>query len=125
MNRRRQLICSFLDGFTLLEVLIAVAIIGAVVTVLMQSLSRHLELLNNQKKVTRAVFLAEELLGEITPQNMNSEAIKLRLKEAQKDGFDINITVKEGPIEGLKILIIKIGFEKDSIEVKKVVPGYL
>ncbi len=111
-------------GFTLLEVLVAVAIIGGTVVVLMQSLSWHLDLLATHRKATEAVFLAEDLLREVTPQNMDSPAIKTRVEEAEKEGLKVRFSTKAGPIEGIKVLVVEVGYDAGRVEMKKVIPGY-
>ncbi|RME62390.1 MAG: type II secretion system protein [Nitrospirae bacterium] len=126
MRKKKNRPLSYIGGpgFTLLEVLVAVAIIGGTVVVLMQSLSWHLELLGTHKKATEAVFLAEDILREVTPRNMDSPAIKTRLEEARKDGFDVRITTEEGPIEGIKTMVVEVFYDRESVQFKKVLPGY-
>ncbi len=112
-------------GFTLLEVLVAVAIVGGVVVVLMQSLSWHLDLLASQKKATEAVYLAEDLLDVLTPANMDSPAIKTRLEQARKDGFEVYLKATEAPVAGVKVLVVEVHYDGEEFVLKKVVPGYM
>ncbi|MCD6319120.1 MAG: type II secretion system protein [Candidatus Desulfofervidaceae bacterium] len=52
-------------GFTLLEVLIALAITGILLIVLIYTLNYHLELVQEQETATIAYFLAREKIQEI------------------------------------------------------------
>jgi hypothetical protein len=55
--------------------------------------------------------------------NLDSPAIKTRINEARKDGFDIKIYTKEGPLEGIKVLVLEVHYGREVYTVKKVVPG--
>jgi len=52
-------------GFTLLEVIIAVAIIGSSLAILLGAVNKNLMMASQSKNITIASFLAQKRLGEI------------------------------------------------------------
>lgn len=59
------------NGFTLLEVMIAVAIIAIALTTLLGSQSQSVSFANNAKFETMAALLAQSKMSEITTQKAN------------------------------------------------------
>ena len=53
------------QGFTLLEVIIAVAIIGSSLAILLGAVNKNLLMASQSKNITIASFLAQKKLGEI------------------------------------------------------------
>ena len=68
MNSR----CRHQNGFTLLEVMIALVIIATVLVALLGLQSRTINLSDRQQKVTQATMLAQEQMSEIELAGENS-----------------------------------------------------
>ncbi len=70
--------CRYSEGFTLLEVMIAVAILAGVIVTVITSLNYHIGVVERNKDITIATLLAREKLEEI---RING------IKETQKGDF--------------------------------------
>ncbi|GBD95474.1 hypothetical protein BMS3Bbin05_01079 [bacterium BMS3Bbin05] len=95
----------FLSGFTLLEIMIALAIIGIALTVIIQTVNYHANIMYENTLTTRMFQLAKEKIYEMemTPQNSGGDI--------DKTGFKY-----ENTITGIE--------NSNIIELKTVVKGY-
>jgi len=76
---RRLRAASGKSGFTLLEVIIAVAIIGSSLAILLGAVNKNLLLASQSKNITIASFLAQRKMGEVEvegfPEIGNQEGV--------------------------------------------------
>ena len=95
----------FLSGFTLLEIMIALAIIGIALTVIIQTVNYHADIMYENTLTTRMFQLAKEKIYEMemTPQNSGGDI--------DATGFKYENTITQ--IE-----------DSDIIKLKTVVKGY-
>jgi len=80
-------------GFTLLEVLAAVAIIGIVFTTLMRAQSEGLRSEGSSKRRLEASLLADEVLAEIEEQIAGGAEIEIGVEERDEEPFTVEIEV--------------------------------
>lgn len=80
------------DGFTLLEILVAVAIIGISLTVIIQLFSSNLRAISVSKDYVHAVLKAEERMRELLEEENLSEG---HYSEQTEDGYKIDIYISK------------------------------
>lgn len=96
------------DGFTLLEILVAVAIIGIALTVIIQLFSSNLRAISVSKDYVHAVIKAEEKMRELLEEEDLSEG---HYSEQTEDGYKIDIYVskfQEDKSENLQVDLMQI-----------------
>lgn len=95
------------EGFTLLEVMISVAVAGALLVTLLYTLNYHLGIADRHETVTMATLLGMEKLAEVRQNPSQSEgefpppyenyAFKTEIQGTQYPGVsEISVTVKAG-----------------------------
>ncbi len=105
----------FSEGFTLLEVLIAVAILaGAVVTILF-SLNYHLDLLQRQAFLTEATEFAKELFEEISEGTIPPDG------EVPDSNLHYRVLLQEGPLTGIYMVVLEVEKGSDTIIMKRLI----
>ncbi len=105
----------FSEGFTLLEVLIAVAILaGAVVTILF-SLNYHLDLLQRQAFLTEATEFAKELFEEISEGAIPPDG------EARYSNLHYRVLLQEGTLTGIYMVVLEVEKGSDTIIMKRLI----
>ncbi|MEN6624574.1 MAG: prepilin-type N-terminal cleavage/methylation domain-containing protein [Smithella sp.] len=95
-------------GFTLLEVLVSLAIMAIAVTMISQLFSANLRSVANSEDMTSAVIRAESRMRDLTSGNSLSEKV---LNENTDDGyrFDISITeILKDRTDNLPVKLMKI-----------------
>jgi general secretion pathway protein I len=98
------------DGFTLLEVLIAIAIVGSLLVTLIYTLNYHLGLAERQKTITIATLLAKNKMTSVENNPENKKGVF----EAPYDSYTYESFVKEAPYIGISeiVVIVKSGNEE-------------
>jgi general secretion pathway protein I len=98
------------EGFTLLEVLIALAIVGGLLVTLIYTLNYHLSLAERQETITVATLLAK---NKITEMEKVPEGKKGFFDEPY-DNYSYETFVKESPYIGISeiVVTVKAGNEK-------------
>ncbi len=107
------------SGFTLLEVIIAVAIIGSSLAILLGAVNKNLVLASQSKNITIASFLAQRKMGEIEvegfPEIGNQEGVFEEHPE-----FRWYLSVQPYNIEQLgteiRIVILTVSWDEGSRE---------
>lgn len=84
MNRR--------DGFTLLEVLVALSILGIAITIILQLFSANLRALSASEDYVLAVTKAEARMREVLDDNDLSEK---SWSEITDDGYRVDVSINE------------------------------
>jgi prepilin-type N-terminal cleavage/methylation domain-containing protein len=80
-------------GFTLLEVLAAVAIIGIVFSTLMRAQSEGLRSEGSSKRRLEASLLADEVLAEVEEQISTGAEMELGVEQRDEDPFTVEIEI--------------------------------
>ena len=98
------------DGFTLLEVLIALAIVGGLLITLIYTLNYHLGLAERQETITIATLLAKNKMADMekVPEN------KKDVFEEPYNNYAYETSVKESPYIGISeiVVVVKAGHEE-------------
>jgi len=98
-------LCNSPSGFTLLEVLVAILIIGIAISVVLQLFSANLQAIGVSGDYVAAVTRAESKMREILDdQNLSEKAFA----ETTDDGFRIDVAVTDALRERTEDLEVKL-----------------
>jgi len=99
------------EGFTLLEVMISLAIIGGVLLTLIYSLNYHLGIAGRHEALTVASMLAKEKMAdaELSPLSTSGDF------EAPYEAFHYKTDVSESEFPGFSELSVTVTTEKESV----------
>lgn len=95
-------------GFTLLEILVALAIVGIALTGVLQIFSSDLKGITEADDYVKAAIKAESVMREILD---NDELEEGSWVESTEDGYDISVTVKgieEERTEDLSVRLLEV-----------------
>ncbi len=92
MIRRQEGTEARRSGFTLLEILVAIAILGIAVTVVLQLFSANLRAISTSGDYVSAVTKAEAKMREILSDDKLSEK---SLSETTDDGYKIDVSIND------------------------------
>lgn len=102
-------------GFTLLEVLIALAIVGGLLVTLIYTLNYHLSIVERHEAITTATLLAKDKLIEM---EKNPEDKKGNFDEPYK-GYTYETFVKESPYVGISEIIVVVRSDKEEVKLNE------
>lgn len=113
-------------GFTLLEVLVALAILGIAITVVLQLFSANLRAISSSEKYVSALIKAEARMREILDDEKLSEK---SWYETTDDGYRVDVSVSDSlkdRTDNLQIKVLEInltlrwttGIKEKSIALK-------
>ena len=106
-------------GFTLLEVIIAVAIIGSSLAILLGAVNKNLLLASQSKNITIASFLAQRKMGEIEVEGFPELGNQEGVFEEQPE-FRWYLSVQPYNIEQLgteiRIVILTVSWDEGNKE---------
>lgn len=109
-------------GFTLLEILVAIAIIGITLTIILQLFSSNLRAVTASKDYVQATVKAEERMRALLEEELSEG----HYTEQSEDGYTIDIDVKkvmEDKTENLQVELVEIGLSvkwQDGFKEKKI-----
>jgi prepilin-type N-terminal cleavage/methylation domain-containing protein len=104
-------------GFTLLEVMISLAIVGGLLVTLVHTLNYQLGVVERQEVITTATLLAKGKLVET--ENTRSVG-----KGSFKDpyvGYTYETAIKDSPYFGISEIIVKVRSEKEEVTLNEFV----
>ena len=104
-------------GFTLLEVMISVAIVGGLLITLLYTLSYNLGITERQFAVTSITNLAKEKIKEMEE---NPQENKGRFTEPY-DMLNYETKVKDSAFNGMSEITVVVGDEKESITLSELI----
>jgi general secretion pathway protein I len=104
-------------GFTLIEVMISLAIVGGLLITLIYTLSYNLGITDRQFTVTNITNLAKEKIEEL---EVNPQEIKGRFPEPY-DMLNYETKVKDSPFKGMSEIIVVVGDEKESLTLSELI----
>jgi general secretion pathway protein I len=105
------------NGFTLLEVLIALAIVGGLLVTLIYTLNYQLGLVDRQEVITVATFLAKSKIADLekSPENKKGNF------EAPYDGYSYETSVKDSPYAGISEIMVLVKRGKEEVKLNEFV----
>ena len=104
-------------GFTLLEVMISLAIVGGLLITLLYTLSYNLGITERQFAVTNITNLAKEKIVEMEE---NPQENKGRFPEPY-DTLNYETKVKDSPFNGMSEIIVVVRDGKESITLSELI----
>jgi prepilin-type N-terminal cleavage/methylation domain-containing protein len=102
---RKRNICNAAKGFTLLEVIVAIAILGIAVSVVLQLFSANLRAISTSGDYVTAATRAEAEMRNILDDKNLQEA---SFSETTPDGYRIDVSVTETLKERTENLQVKL-----------------
>jgi general secretion pathway protein I len=105
-------------GFTLLEILIALAIIGGLLVTLIYTLNYHLGIIERHRTITVATLLAKSKMNDLERSPDNKKGIF----DAPYDDYTYETFVKESPYVGVSEIIVVVKSGKEEVKLNEFVP---
>jgi general secretion pathway protein I len=105
-------------GFTLLEVLIALAIIGGLLVTLIYTLNYHLGIIERHRIITVATLLAKSKMNDLERSPDNEKGVF----DAPYDDYMYETFVKESPYVGVSEIIVVVKSGKEEVKLNEFVP---
>ena len=111
------------DGFTLLEIMVAVAVLSGLIITIIISLNYHLSIVDMDKDATIATLLAREKMEEIKIQGIPDRHEGDFAPRFQ--GFHWRYDTEEVPIKGIQKIYLTVSWAKgekvsmETYDVKK------
>jgi len=102
-------------GFTLLEVLIALAIVGGLLVTLIYTIDYQLGLVERQQTVTVATLLAKNKMMEMEKVPETGKGVF----DAPFDGFIYETSVKDSPYPGIGEIIVSVRSDKEEVKLNE------
>jgi len=106
-----------IKGFTLIEVMISLAIIGGLLITLVYTLSYNLGITDRQFTVTNITNLAKEKIEEL---EVNPQESKGRFPEPN-DMLNYETKVKDSPFKGMSEITVVVGDGKENITLSELI----
>jgi len=103
------------SGFTLLEIMISLAIIGGLLVTVIYTLNYHLSLAERQEFQTTATILSKNRLAET---EKNHVASKGEFPEPYS-GYSYETTISESPYPGVSVITVTVSRGKDNIKLSE------
>lgn len=104
-------------GFTLLEVLIALAVIGSLLVTVIYTLNYHLSLVEKQETITVATLLAKDKLAAIEKSPEESEGTY----DLPYEKYSYETFVKDSPYAGIAEIIVVVRSGHDEVTLNEFV----
>lgn len=105
------------EGFSLLEVMISLAIVGGLLITLIYTLNYHLSIAERQRIITACTFLAKQKLYQM---EKTPSATKGSFDPPFSDFF-YETTIKNSSLPSTIEVIVKVSKDKESVEFSKLI----
>jgi general secretion pathway protein I len=104
-------------GFTLLEVLIALAVIGALLVTLIYTLNYHLSLVARQETMTVATLLAKNKMAALAKSPEENKGFF----DSPYDRYSYETFVKDSPYRGIAEIAVVVRLGNDEVTLNEFV----
>jgi general secretion pathway protein I len=104
-------------GFTLLEVLIALAIVGGLLVTLIYTLNYHLSIIERQETITVSTLLAKNKIAELEKSRENKKGVF----DAPYESYTYETFIKESPYVGISEIIVVVKAGKEEVKLNEFV----
>jgi len=105
------------SGFTLLEVLISLAIIGSLLVTLIYTVNYQLGLVERQEAITVATLLAKKKMHDL---EQNPESSKGKF-ETPYEAYAYETSVKESPYTGISEIVVTVKAGREEVKLNEFV----
>jgi general secretion pathway protein I len=105
------------NGFTLLEVLIALSVIGALLVTLIYTLNYHLSLVEKQETITVATLLAKNKMADIEKSPEENKGSF----DSPYEKYSYETFVKDSPYSGIAEAIVVVRSGNDEVTLNEFV----
>lgn len=102
-------------GFTLLEVLVALAVVGGLLVTLIYTLNYHLGIVERQEAVTIAVLLAKKTMADMEKKPEISKGNY----EPPYDGYAYETAVKDSPYPGVREITVSVRTGREEVKLNE------
>jgi general secretion pathway protein I len=114
-NLQSEFCNSRKGGFTLLEVLIALAIIGSLLVTLIYTLNYHLGIVERHENVTIATLLAKSKMADLENSPENSKGNF----EAPYENYNYETFVKDSPYPDISEIVVVVRTGKEEVKMNE------
>jgi general secretion pathway protein I len=104
-------------GFTLLEIMISLAVIGGLLVTLLYTLNYHLSIAEKHEKVTIASMLAKDKISEI---EKNPATTKGEFPEPYS-GYHYITGTKESPFPGFSVIYVVVSNDREEVKLAELI----
>ena len=104
-------------GFTLLEIMISLAVIGGLLVTLLYTLNYHLSIAEKHERVTVASMLAKDKMSEI---EKNPGETKGEFPEPYS-GYRYITGMKESPFPGFSVIYVVVSTDKEEVNLAELI----
>lgn len=105
-------------GFTLLEVMIALAIAGGTLVVLLYSISYHLGVAGDQQARTVASLLCKQQLDSLKSK---PDTVKDKAFETPYEDYKYTTTIAAAGYDGLSLLTATVNHDSTAVTLREIV----
>lgn len=104
------------DGFTLLEVMIALAIVGIALVTLIGLETRTIQLAERQQRVTQSTLLAQEKMTEIEigSQSLSGTGGREGMFESPFELYRWTVDLEPTPLPGIEMVTVTVAWGEES-----------
>ncbi|MHC4154254.1 MAG: type IV pilus modification PilV family protein [Planctomycetota bacterium] len=111
-ERHKSGLWSALAGFTMVEVVVALAILGTTIVAIFGAMRNCSRAAHHARMLTKSVLLAETLLAEAK----TSDVAVFETKEGQQDPYTWTVQVAPTPIENLAAVRVEVKWQEQERE---------
>ncbi|RMG04752.1 MAG: type II secretion system protein [Nitrospirae bacterium] len=109
------------SGFTLLEVLVAVLIVGGALVVVLYSISLHLSQVQRIENITEAVLIAEDLISGKEVLNTADLGEEKVVKDDRYGRYKFRVAEAETELVGVKIREVTVWKDDEQITLRRLI----
>lgn len=104
-------------GFTLLEILIALAIVGGLLVTVISTLNYHLGIVGRHETITVATFLAKEKMADLEKNPIQEKGTF----EDPYENYTYETFVKDSPYTGISEIIVAVRTGDEEVKLNEFV----
>jgi len=102
-------------GFTLVEILIALAIVSGALVTFIYTVNYHLQILHRHESITVATLLGREKILTVTPRQRDKTG-----KFAEPFGdYSYEIEIDDSPFEDIKLIRLTVSAGREKVHLVK------
>ena len=107
------------EGFTLLEVMIALAIVGGLLVTLIYTLNYNLDIASRHEIITTATMLAKDMIADVETGGKSID-IEGKFPEPYED-YHYKVDIKDSKYPGVSEIAVTVDRDKERVKLTKLV----